>query len=286
MQFIIQQIPNLFTLTNLFCGCMAIVYGFSLELEKAGYFIFASAFFDFIDGFVARLLKVHSEIGKQLDSLADVVSFGVAPGLILFQFLIITQYAYFTPIEERPFNTMAFASLGFLVSIFSAYRLAKFNTLKDTSSDFIGLPTPAMAFLVASIPVVLVNQVGMNIYFPPNDLVQAVMSLGAYHFESEIIFTDFIYRPYNILGISIVLSLLMVSPFRFISLKFIGIGFKRNAYRYIFIILCLMVFIYLYIENLTLFSLPLFIVIHIALSLISNLPFLKTNTQHEIQSRN
>lgn len=284
MQFIIQQIPNLFTLANLFCGCMAIVYGFSLELEKAGYFIFAGAFFDFIDGFVARLLKVNSEIGKQLDSLADVVSFGVAPGLILFQFLIITQFEYFTPIEKRSFNTMAIASLGFLVTLFSAYRLAKFNTLKDTSSDFIGLPTPAMAFLVASIPVVLENQVGMNIYFPPNDLVQAVMTFGAYHFESEVIFADFIYRPYNIIGISIVLSFLMVSPFRFISLKFKGIGFKKNAFRYIFLILCLMVIIYLYIENLTLFSLPLFIVIHIALSLISNLPFLKTNTQHEIQS--
>ncbi|MFN4235093.1 MAG: CDP-alcohol phosphatidyltransferase family protein [Bacteroidia bacterium] len=284
MRFIIQQIPNLFTLANLFCGCMAIVYGFSLELEKAGYFIFLGAFFDFIDGFVARLLKVHSEIGKQLDSLADVVSFGVAPGLILFQFLTISQCAYFIPIEERTFNIMAFASLGFLVSIFSAYRLAKFNTLKDTSSDFIGLPTPAMAFLVASIPVVLVDQVGMNIYFPPSDLVQAVMTLGAYHFESEVIFADFIYRPYNLIGIIVVLSFLMVSPFRFISLKFKGIGLKKNIYRYIFLILCLLVFIYLYIENLTLFSLPLFIIIHIALSLISNLPFFKTNSQHEIQS--
>lgn len=284
MRFIIQQIPNLFTLANLFCGCMAIVYGFSLQLEMAGYYIFAGALLDFFDGFVARLLKINSEIGKQLDSLADVVSFGVAPGLILFQFLIIIQYAYFTPIEERTFNIMAFASLGFLVSIFSAYRLAKFNTLKDTSSDFVGLPTPAMAFLVASIPIVLVNQVGMNIYYPPNDLVQAVMTMGAYHFESEVIFADFIYRPYNIIGISVVLSFLMVSPFKFISLKFKGIGFKKNAFRYIFLLLCLAVFIYLYIENLTLFCLPLFIVIHIALSLISNLPFFKTKTQHEIQS--
>lgn len=282
MQLIIQQIPNLFTLANLFCGCMAIVYGFSLQLEMAGYFIFAGAFFDFIDGFVARLLKINSDIGKQLDSLADVVSFGIAPGVILFQFLTISQYAYFIPIEERSLSVMAFTSLGFLVSVFSAFRLAKFNTLKDTSSDFVGLPTPAMAFLVASIPVVLVDQVDMNIYFPPNDLVQAVMTIGAYHFMSEIIFADFIYRPYNILGIIVVLSFLMVSPFKFISLKFKGIGFKKNAFRYIFLLLCLAVFIYLYIENLTLFCLPLFTVIHIVLSLISNLPFLKTYTQHEI----
>ncbi|MFN7013211.1 MAG: CDP-alcohol phosphatidyltransferase family protein [Bacteroidia bacterium] len=278
MKMIIQQIPNLLTLANLFCGCMAIVYGFSLQLELAGYFIFAGAFFDFVDGFAARLLKTYSDIGKQLDSLADVVSFGVAPGLILFQFLTISQYAYFIPIEERSLNVMAIASLGFLVSVFSAFRLAKFNTLSDTSSDFVGLPTPAMAFFVASIPVVLVDQVDMNIYFPPNDLVQAVMTIGAYHFMSEIIFADFIYRTYNIIGIIVVLSFLMISPFKFISLKFKGIGFKKNAFRYIFLLLCLAVFIYLYVENLTLFCLPLFIVIHIVLSLISNLPFFKTNT--------
>lgn len=282
MRFIFQQIPNLFTLANLFCGCMAIVYGFSLQLEMAGYFIFAGAFFDFIDGFAARLLKVNSEIGKQLDSLADVISFGLAPGIIMYQFLTISQFAYFIPIDDRSINVIAFTSLGFLLTLFAAFRLAKFNTLKDTSSDFIGLPTPAMAFLVASIPVVLVDQVGMNIYYPPNDLVQAVMTLGAYHFQSEVIFADFIYRPYNIVGIIVILSFLMVSPFKFISLKFKGVGFKKNAYRYIFLLLCLAVFIYLYIENLTLFCLPLFIVIHIILSLISNLPFLKTNIQHEI----
>lgn len=282
MRFIFQQIPNLFTLANLFCGCMAIVYGFSLQLEMAGYFIFAGAFFDFIDGFAARLLKVNSEIGKQLDSLADVISFGLAPGIIMYQFLTISQFAYFIPIDDRSINVIAFTSLGFLLTLFAAFRLAKFNTLKDTTSDFIGLPTPAMAFLVASIPVVLVDQVGMNIYYPPNDLVQAVMTLGAYHFQSEVIFADFIYRPYNIVGIIVVLSFLMVSPFKFISLKFKGVGFKKNTYRYIFLLLCLAVFIYLYIENLTLFCLPLFIVIHIILSLISNLPFLKTNIQHEI----
>jgi CDP-diacylglycerol--serine O-phosphatidyltransferase len=282
MNILIQQIPNLFTLTNLFCGCLAIVYAFSLELEKAGYFIFIGALFDFFDGFVARLLKVHSEIGKQLDSLADVISFGLAPGIILFQFLTISQFAYFIPIEQRTFHTIAFASIGFLVSIFAAYRLAKFNTLIDTSSDFTGLPTPAMAFLVASIPVVLVDQVGMNIYFPPSDLVQAFMTMGAYHFESEVIFADLIYRTYNLVGITLALSILMILPLKFISLKFKGIGIKDNLYRYVFLILCVAIFIYLYVENLTLFSLPLFIVIYVLISLISNLPFLKTKSQYEI----
>jgi CDP-diacylglycerol--serine O-phosphatidyltransferase len=278
MKILIKQIPNLFTLTNLFCGCLAIVYAFSLELEKAGYFIFLGSLFDFLDGFVARLTKVHSEIGKQLDSLADVISFGLAPGIILFQFLTISQFAYFTPIEKRTFHTMALASIGFLVSIFAAYRLAKFNTLKDTSSDFIGLPTPAMAFLVASIPVVLVDQVGMNIYYPPSDIVQAFMTMGAYHFESEVIFADFIYRTYNLVGITLALSILMILPLKFISLKFKGIRIKENLYRYVFLLLCFAIFVYLYIENLTLFCLPLFIVIYIIVSIISNLPFLKTKS--------
>lgn len=281
MQTIIQQIPNLFTLANLFCGSLAVVYAFSLKLEIAGYLIFAGAFFDFIDGLAARLLKVHSELGKQLDSLADVVSFGLAPGIIMFQFISISQFAYFIPIEHRSFNLIAIASLGFLITLFAAYRLAKFNTLKDTSSDFIGLPTPAVAFFVASLPVILVDQVGMNIYYPPNDMVQAVMTIGAYHFETEIIFADFIFRTYNLIGIVIVLSLLMISPFKFISLKFKGLGFKQNAYRYIFLLLSLALIVYLFFESLTFFALPLFVILHIVISLIANLPFLK-NTQHEI----
>lgn len=275
MQTIIQLIPNLLTLANLFCGSLAVVYAFSLKLEMAGYLILAGAFFDFLDGLVARLLKVHSEIGKQLDSLADVVSFGLAPGLIMFQFITISQFAYFVPIEHRSFKLMAIASTGFFITLFAAYRLAKFNTLKDTSADFTGLPTPAVAFFIASLPVILADQVGMNIYYPPNDMVQAVMTIGSYHFETEIIFADFIFRTYNLIGIVIVLSLLMVSPFKFMSLKFKGLGFKQNAFRYIFLLLCIALIIYLFFESLTFFALPLFVVLHIVVSLIANLPFLK-----------
>jgi CDP-diacylglycerol---serine O-phosphatidyltransferase len=275
MNIIIRQIPNLFTLANVFCGCMSIIFSFSMKLEMAGYFIFIGAAFDFFDGFMARLLNAPSAIGKQLDSLADVVSFGVAPGIILFQFIHISQFSFFTPIEMRTLSSMFIASFGLLIPMFSALRLAKFNTLEDTSSDFVGLPTPAMAFFIASIPVVLAHQIGINFYYPPSDIVKGTMALGAYHFLSEIIFVEYFFMKENIIAIAILFSLLMVSPFMFISMKFKGMSWQKNMHRYIFLISCLICVIYLFLENLTLFCLPLFIVLHIVVSLIFNIPFLK-----------
>jgi CDP-diacylglycerol---serine O-phosphatidyltransferase len=163
-----KQIPNLFTLANLFLGCMAIVQimqtGLSLSVDANGenlveipeqiylasILIAAAAVVDFFDGFVARLLKVPSEMGKQLDSLADVVSFGVAPGLIIYQFLRLS----FAQHDGGLDISSAFLLPAFLVPCAGAYRLARFNIDKEQSYGFKGVPIPAAGIWVASFPLV------------------------------------------------------------------------------------------------------------------------------------
>ena len=163
-----KQIPNLFTLANLFLGCMAIVQimqtGLSLSVDASGenlveipeqiylasILIAAAAVVDFFDGFVARLLKVPSEMGKQLDSLADVVSFGVAPGLIIYQFLRLS----FAQHDGGLDISSAFLLPAFLVPCAGAYRLARFNIDTEQSYGFNGVPIPAAGIWVASFPLV------------------------------------------------------------------------------------------------------------------------------------
>lgn len=163
-----KQIPNLFTLANLFLGCIAIVQimqsGLSLSVDASGenlveipeqiylasILIAAAAVVDFFDGFVARLLKVPSEMGKQLDSLADVVSFGVAPGLIIYQFLRLSFAQQAGGLEI----SSAFLLPAFLVPCAGAYRLARFNIDTEQSYGFKGVPIPAAGIWVASFPLV------------------------------------------------------------------------------------------------------------------------------------
>jgi CDP-diacylglycerol--serine O-phosphatidyltransferase len=137
MQKIINNIPNSLTSGNLFCGCIATVLAIKGDITTATYFIFAAAIFDFFDGFVARLLKAQSPLGLQLDSLADMVSFGVAPSAIVYYILSISQIHV---LLELPAFT---PYLAFFIAVFSALRLAKFNIDERQSAEFIGLPTPA-----------------------------------------------------------------------------------------------------------------------------------------------
>jgi CDP-diacylglycerol--serine O-phosphatidyltransferase len=136
MRKIINSIPNTLTSANLFCGCIATVMAIYGDITTATYYIFAAATFDFLDGFVARLLKAQSPLGLQLDSLSDIVSFGVAPSAITFAILLDTM-----PIELPLFIPFS----AFFIAVFSALRLAKFNIDERQTSEFIGLPTPASA---------------------------------------------------------------------------------------------------------------------------------------------
>ena len=152
MNAIKRNIPNFITLANLTCGLFAIIFAFKGNLTTASLCIFLGAFLDFFDGLAARLLKISGEFGKQLDSMADMVTFGVAPGFILFHFMF---YLNNDVIFRHSMQNNSFffpASLALLIPIFSAYRLANFNIDSRQTDSFIGLPTPALAILIAAIP--------------------------------------------------------------------------------------------------------------------------------------
>lgn len=197
MKIRLFTIPNFITLLNLFAGCAAIVFALRFDdIQISFYFIALAAIFDFLDGMAARLLKSYSEVGKQLDSLADLVSFGVAPSAVLFSMCQsmggVDYYPYFV----------------FVLALFSALRLAKFNIDERQSEEFIGLPTPACALLVSS--------------------AGYLMAAGIYRIA-----------PVYILSAAAVLSFLLISNIPMFSLKFKNFRFRDNALRYIFMILSL-----------------------------------------------
>lgn len=214
-----KQIPNIFTLLNLFLGCIAVVFALQTEniiiytddqfsssfnipekLSYAALLLFAAAVVDFLDGFVARLLKATSEMGKQLDSLSDVVSFGVAPGVILYQ-LLRMSFAR----EENGLEVSMLCLLpAFLVSCAAAYRLAKFNIDETQSYSFRGVPTPAVGLLVASFPLIL-------------------------HYGSGLLnVNDILINKWFLYASILVLSWLMVSNLPIMAMKFKDYTIKTN----------------------------------------------------------
>ena len=195
-----KHIPNTITCLNLFSGCVGIVYAFDGQLQTAACAILLAAVFDFLDGMVARMLNAYSEIGKELDSLADVVSFGVLPSVIMYQLFLSTEPTALIHPNVR--------FLAFMIAIFSALRLAKFNVDSRQSEHFIGLPTPANALLIASLPMMLTHPV----------------------------LSAFILNSYFLSAISIVMSLLLVAELPLVSLKFKSLSFANNIVRYILII--------------------------------------------------
>lgn len=190
-----KQIPNIITLLNLFSGCIAIVMAFNGNFKAVVFFVLLAAVFDFLDGFVARLLGVSSKLGVELDSLADVVSFGVAPAMAVFVLLqnLIQLPSFLLPAKEViPF-------MAFLIPVFSAYRLAKFNIDERQTSSFLGLPTPANALFWIS-------------------FVYANQTTG----------THDIFYFYLTLILIIALSLLMISELPMFSLKIKKLQIKGN----------------------------------------------------------
>src|SRR6266542_1485884 len=152
-----SQVPNIITSINLLAGCISICLTFQDKILFASLFIFIAGVLDFLDGVAARLLHAYSDIGKMLDSLADVISFGVAPSVILFRLLNISIHPAISGFELNATDIVEYIvpSLAFLVAVFSAIRLAKFTIDDRQTSSFIGLPTPANAFFIASLPLIL-----------------------------------------------------------------------------------------------------------------------------------
>ena len=194
-----KQIPNVLTCLNLFSGCIACVMALNGQYEWALLWVVIAAVFDFADGFVARLLKAYSAIGKELDSLADVVSFGVAPGMVVFYYL--------NAMEKMP--TVILPFLAFMIPAFSALRLAKFNLDERQTGSFLGLPVPANALFWCSF----------------------IPSLAYFNIGNEV------FQVAIILGLAVICCLLMVSEIPMFSLKFKHYKWKGNEAQYILIVL-------------------------------------------------
>lgn len=225
-----KHIPNMVTLGNLFCGCLALMFISFGEIKVAVLMVFAGAVFDFADGFVARALKVDSELGKQLDSLADTVTFGVVPAFMLLHFMVIVQQedgwqqlrSLFsdTPIYEQASTWKAVPA--FLVACFSAYRLGKFNIDDRQTTGFIGMPTPAMAIFVC----------GLAWWMQSSIESTGSTWLGG----TEPVFGLGKQMYWILLAVVPLLSYLMISPLPMFALKFKNYGWKGNEIRYIFLL--------------------------------------------------
>lgn len=200
-----RPIPNTLTCLNLFSGCIACVMAFEAKYELALVFIILSAAFDFFDGMAARLLGAYSAIGKDLDSLADNVSFGVAPSLIVFSLFKEMHY----PAAMESISAF-FPYLAFLTSVFSALRLAKFNNDTRQTNSFVGLPVPANALFWAS------------------------LVTGAHDF----LVSDGINPLYLVLLVCL-FSWLLVSEIPMFSLKFKSLSWKKNKVSFIFLLVCI-----------------------------------------------
>lgn len=225
-----RHIPNALTCANLLCGCVGIVEVFHNNMLLSCGLIVLAGVFDFLDGFVARLLKVSSPIGKELDSLADVVTFGVLPAIIVYQLLM----------RSVPdLVDIWIPNLAFLIAVCSALRLAKFNIDPRQSDSFIGVPTPANALLIASLPFIAH-------YYP--------------------VWEPIIVNTTNLLILTAVMSFLMVSELPLFALKFKSFGWWGNEIRYFFLIASLILLILLGVV-----AVPLVIGLYIATSAVANL---------------
>ncbi|HMB99499.1 MAG TPA: CDP-alcohol phosphatidyltransferase family protein [Flavobacteriaceae bacterium] len=243
-----RHIPNFLTLLNLLCGSIAIIYVVNNNFVAASLFVFAGIFFDFFDGFAARKLKVQSEIGLQLDSLADMVTSGVVPGLVMFILIRPTESSWIyvgnNPTAESIFgfsNITLFPIIGLFITLASAYRLAKFNIDEDQQDYFKGLPTPANTLLIISLPLI--------IEFQNSDLVDSILS-----------------NKWFLIMITLLSCYLLNSNIKLMALKFKDWRFKTNIYKYSLIIVSIiLLLIFKFI------AIPIIIFIYIALSIAKNL---------------
>ncbi|HNY03686.1 MAG TPA: CDP-diacylglycerol--serine O-phosphatidyltransferase [Bacteroidales bacterium] len=235
-----QHVPNTLSVMNLVSGLVSLTFTFRGDFVSASMLIFLAAVFDYLDGNAARLLKAYSELGKQLDSLADLVSFGVAPGMMVFMMLSSHCEGSCNSLE-RMHITPWFAML---IPVCSALRLAKFNIDLRQEVNFIGLPTPANAIFFASIPLVLYVQPGMW----------------------EMIHVDFLvtfFANTRILTIlTVFFSYLLISDFKIFSLKFKSIAWKGNQLRFVFLTISLALFLLLFLN-----AIPIIILLYILASI-------------------
>ena len=261
-------IPNLITCLNLFCGCMGILFAFQTNLVWASYMIFIAAIFDFFDGFAARLLNGASELGKQLDSLADAVTFGVLPAIMLYQFISISYGVYFLEWNERTTEQQLIPLAGFLLAIFSVLRLAKFNVDTKQSDSFLGLPTPSSAIIVASIPIIMEIQYKLNLYYPINEEIRTYLAGRYFYREWDMLVINTLFEPSFYIALTLILCFLLVVRLPLLALKFKTWRWKSNEYRYLLIILSILVAAPADFTGVRFLAIPIIILLYIVISII------------------
>ncbi len=241
-----KQIPNIITLLNLFCGCIAAIFAVQGNLELAALFVMLGIGFDFFDGLAARVLNAQSELGLHLDSLADMVTSGLVPGIVMFQLLSqVFGKPFYVVLESwgndqiiANFDASYISLLGLLITLASAYRLAKFNVDTRQTTSFIGLPTPANTLLIISLPLIL-------------------------KFQQETWIVEIILNKWFLIGLTLVSCFLLNAEIPLFSLKFKTWGFAENKVRYIFLLLTIALIVLL-----KFIAIPLVILLYILMSLI------------------
>lgn len=245
-----KHIPNAITLLNLFSGCIAVILAVNDDFVAAALFVFLGIFFDFFDGFAARKLNVSSPLGLQLDSLADMVTSGLAPGIVMYKLILLSDGHYVDYIETSHWQEYSglistklqiLPLLGLLITLASAYRLAKFNIDEDQQTYFKGLPTPANALLILSLPLI--------IEFQNSDLINSI-----------------ILNKWFLIGLTFLSCYILNANIKLFALKFKNYGFNDNVMRYIFLILCVVLLVVLQFA-----AIPLIIILYIFLSVLDNL---------------
>lgn len=236
-----KHIPNALTLLNLLSGLIALIFVFNDNIQLSFAFVCLGIFFDFWDGFAARVLKVSSPLGLQLDSLADMVTSGVVPGLVMYKLLEGIQHSYEEyHVTDELFFMKAVPYLGFIITLGSAMRLAKFNIDTRQTDSFIGLPTPANALFILSLPLILNNPT----------------------FDWEF---DALSNPYVLVAITFFSAFIMNAELPLFSLKTKNKNLSDNKVAILFLGLCALLLIILQFE-----AIPLIIIFYILLSLILN----------------
>ncbi|MCM4168808.1 CDP-diacylglycerol--glycerol-3-phosphate 3-phosphatidyltransferase [Arenibacter antarcticus] len=244
-----RHIPNSITLLNVLCGCIATVFAVKNQLEIAAAFVFLGIFFDFFDGLAARVLDVKSELGLQLDSLADMITSGLVPGIVMYQLLNMSHHGGWNigltsevsvANGESAWDMPWLPFLGFLITLGSAYRLAKFNVDENQESSFVGLPTPANALLILSFPLILI--------YHNNDLLN-----------------DIILSEGFLIVTTLLSTFLLNAPIELFALKFKNWSFRDNSLRYIFIVISLVLIL-----TMRFIAIPAIIAFYIISSIIAN----------------
>ena len=237
-----KHIPNAITLLNLLAGLLALIHAFNGNYNEAFSLVCLGIFFDYWDGFFARIWKVQSPIGLQLDSLADMVTSGVVPGLVMYKMLAdIQENQSQYNLTEDTYYMGVVPYLGFLITLASCYRLAKFNIDTRQTDSFIGLPTPANALLIMSIPMI------------------------QFHSEFEWL-VDFLSNPYVLVGITVLSSYLLNAEIPLFSLKVKSFSWEKYKMQVVFLILSLILIVLL-----EFIAIPIIILLYVILSVVNNM---------------